>query len=60
MAVSAIRAPLPPTALIGHEGEIACVRELVAGSRLVTRAGSFVCCLVELHTDSQSAFSVAV
>ena len=39
MALSAARPPIPPTALIGREGEIARVRELLAESRLVTLTG---------------------
>jgi hypothetical protein len=34
MAVPGARPPIPPTALIGREGQIARVRELLAGSRL--------------------------
>jgi hypothetical protein len=39
MALSAARAPIPPTALIGREGEIARVRELLGENRLVTLTG---------------------
>jgi hypothetical protein len=39
MAVPAARPPIPPTALIGREGEIARVRELLGESRLVTLTG---------------------
>ena len=40
MTAPAARPPIPPTALIGREGEIARVRELLAESRLVTLTGS--------------------
>jgi predicted ATPase len=39
MAAPAARLPIPSTALIGREGEIARVRELLAESRLVTLTG---------------------
>jgi predicted ATPase len=39
MAAPATRPPIPPTALIGREGEIARVRELLAEGRLVTLTG---------------------
>src|SRR5262245_22198306 len=40
MGVSTSRPPIPPTALIGREGEIARVRGLLLESRLVTLTGS--------------------
>src|SRR5262245_62190106 len=39
MAASAAGAPIPPTALIGRDGEIARVRELLGESGLVTLTG---------------------
>ena len=39
MAAPAARPPIPPSALIGREGEIARVRELLAEGRLVTLTG---------------------